>query len=133
MKRADRYYNEKGEVGYIVSPEFGGGWFTANGDKYPDCATDPELIQMVLDAHHHMNNMDIPFLFTVRTCWDRHPEMLQIKNDILAYARAKWPDRYWDFSTLHVQWGKPGDVVKYKSYDGAETAKAYSLVDDFIL
>lgn len=44
-----RYYNDKGEVGVLISTDYGSGFSKDLESKYKDIVFNPTLIQMVLD------------------------------------------------------------------------------------
>lgn len=118
-----RYINDLGKVGYIVSPGYGCGWFSQNGNEYPECATDPELITMVLELNDWLKDHSDELTYEDRN-WDyaKHPEVTRRYNAIMDYAKTKWPNGYWTAHKLYVQWGNPGNTVAFSEFDGDESA-----------
>ena len=43
----EKYYNDKGEVGVLYSPDFGAGWYSWNKTR-PEILFDKKLIELVL-------------------------------------------------------------------------------------
>lgn len=139
-RRPDRYYNDKGQVGYIVSTEYGCGWYTDNGDEYPDCATDPELVAMVAEAQQYIVDNRHTLGYEVVSTWEalrdgvpKDATLYALHKRIKAYANEKWPNGHWSFHSLTVNWGYPNDFVKFSVFDGAESAYAYAPEDTLVL
>ncbi|QDJ96307.1 hypothetical protein Xoosp13_120 [Xanthomonas phage Xoo-sp13] len=130
-RQTNRYYNDKGEVGYIVSPGYGVGWFSQNGDTYPDCGTDPTLIRMVLNVWDWIKANEDVLAHAEKRNWDsaKHPELKRRYIEIINYANTKWPDAYWSAHELCVQWGRPGYLVAFEEFDGNESAYSYKTED----
>jgi hypothetical protein len=93
-----------GQVAVLISPDFGGGWYSWNRDC-PDMLTDAGLADLVLKG-----------------------DLDQIK----AYATLKWPDAYLGgVDSLTVVWIPQGTEIKIAEYDGSETIE-YRWSDDWI-
>ena len=94
----EKYYNEKGEVGVIISPGYGAGWSTWNGNN-PELVFNKQLVEAVL-------NVD--------------------KNKILELAQSLCPDGYFGgASNLRVKFLTTGTSFFIDEYDGAESITFY--------
>jgi hypothetical protein len=124
------YRNMQGNRGFIVSPNYGLGWYTYNGDTFPDCATDPTLVEMVAEYQRIRNQPNLTY--SERNERGRlHPDLLEQQEKIKAYANSKWPGGSWVVDNLQVEWVSDGPcVVTYTVYDGAETATVMPIDRD---
>jgi hypothetical protein len=95
-----KYYNDKGEVGVLVSPGYGAGWYSWNPDQ-PELLFDKDIVQAVLDGD---------------------------KDKVEAVAEEKYGDSIYigGASNLIVVWLKPGTLFRIDEYDGAESLITYS-------
>lgn len=127
-KSKKRYYNDKGEVAYVTSPGYGTGWYTQNGNRYPDCATDPGLITLILDLIKYVRDNHDKLSYNDRRNWDyAKDEGIQTRyKRIIAYAKKKWPEGYWSGHDFDISYAPEGYMVKYEEFDGAESSYAYA-------
>lgn len=101
----EKYYNEKGQVGVIVSPSFGGGWSTWNVDS-ETLMFDKELVEVVLKGD---------------------------SSEIKRIAETLCPDGYFgSFEDLEVEFLEPGTKFYIKEYDGSECIVVYNPEDYFV-
>lgn len=49
----EKYYNEQGEVGVLISPGFGAGWSTWAHSESDDIVFDKTIVEMVIGGKHH--------------------------------------------------------------------------------
>ena len=95
-----KYYNEKGEVGVLVSPGFGAGWYSWNTDR-PELLFDKDIIQAVLDGDTYKAE---------QVTIDKYGE-----------------DPYTGgASGLVVEWLPPGTLFRIEEYDGSESLITYT-------
>lgn len=100
----EKYYNEKGQVGVIISPEYGSGWSTYN-DNNSQLVFDANLIEAVL-------NQNIT-------------EILTIAENIL-------PNGYFSsVNKLEVVFLEPGTIFRIDEYDGFESIVIYNPSEYF--
>lgn len=100
-----RYYNEKGLVGVVISPDYGFGWSAYENDpkKAEFMRTNPALVKAVLEDAENFS------------------EIQKIFKD----AGIEYPgDNY-----LEVQFLKPGTKFYIDEYDGLESIRT---VDEII-
>jgi hypothetical protein len=101
MSANRRYYNDKGQVGVLVSPGFGAGWSTwENGvDVF-----DYEMIEAVLTK--------------------------QRKGESEKIARSKYPNAYLGgVADLTVKFVNSGTKFHIREYDGYETLETIDDID----
>ena len=85
---------QDGKVAVLYSPEFGGGWYTWNGDQ-PQLMFDPAIVKYVEDEN-----------------W----------GDLEVYMELKYPRAYLGgMLDLKVQWITEGTEFKIVEYDGFES------------
>lgn len=84
----------------LYSPYFGAGWYTWNTD-YPDCITNPEIIDMVEGG---------------------------VSSKLIKYrAKELWPNGYWDGArNLEIREIEEGIPFRIEEYDGSESVKLQS-------
>ena len=127
------HVNDKGERGVIVSPRYGTGWYSYNGDQYPDCATDPELVRMVLEYEQIRSQPHLKY-------YERDPGDSRLLSDlktlqilIKQLADAKWPEGYWNPEGLRVEWVPANYIVTFTELDGSEDIQCRSIDSDMLL
>ena len=91
----EKYYNEKGEVGVLLSPEYGGGWYTwgrLDVENPEELIFDKTLIEMILNK---------------RTC-----------EEIEKYVLNRWPEMdSASIDDLSVEFLPKGTVFRINEYD----------------
>lgn len=93
----EKYYNEKGEVGVIVSPGYGAGFSTWANDK--------------------------------KICFDKEFIELILKNDeegLVRLKEEKYPDDYFEYRDLKVEFVPRGTRFRIEEYDGAESLMVFN-------
>lgn len=103
MRRDDRYYDEDGDVGILISYGFGVGWSTWNEEHAELLATHPALVKLCLED-------------------GSREEAVQILKDLL--PPSEFDELYfggWD--QCRVVWVKPGVVFEIVEYDGNESLR----------
>jgi len=114
------FINNKKDRAFIVSPEYGIGWYTQHAQKYPECATDPELVGLVLEYQTLIaESKDRRSKPEVREAAQKNVEFL--KTRIEQYASYLWKDGFWKADGLRVEWAPEHSIVRYSDLDGAET------------
>jgi len=101
-KEGTRYYNDKGEVGVLISPGYGAGWSTWNDHEIREqFLFDPGLITLVLQNKSHI--------------------------DLQLYAEQRWAEVHskgelycGGLSCVRVVWLPPGSIFRIKERDGNE-------------
>lgn len=94
----EKYYNEKGEVAVLYSPEFGAGWYTWNTEfeNSEGLLFDKTLVEMVLK---------------------RTP-----KDEVKEYVNEKWGDVYMGgYDDIEVKFLPEGTAFQVTEYDGCES------------
>lgn len=103
----DKYYNENGEVGVIVSRGYGAGWYSWNRDTQygTDILFDKTLVEMIL------NKTKI--------------------EEIEKYVDTKYPDCYSGGieDSLDVEFMPEGSHFIVEEYDGAEHIEYIENID----
>ena len=90
----NKYYNDQGHVGVLLSSGWCVGWSTWN-PQYPDMLFDKDIIELVLGNATYDQIMDI--------------------------AKKKWPDAYLGgVDGLHVTFMKPGTTFMVQENAGSE-------------
>ena len=107
----DKYYNEKGEVGVIISRDYGAGWYSWNRNCQ-DILFDKELVAMILHA---------------KTCGHFYSELEQIKK----YVEEKYPECYIGGLDcgIDVEFVPQGTNFVVREYDGAESIEYINNID----
>lgn len=107
----DKYYNENGEVGVIVSRGYGAGWYSWNRDC-KDILFDKELVTMILQAKDS-NNFDLKL------------------EEIKKYAEHKYPWCYMGGleDGIDVEFVPQGSNFIVVEYDGAEHIEYIEDID----
>ena len=100
----EKYYNEKDEVGVIVSPGYGAGFSTWASNK--EICFDKEFIELIL------------------------------KNDeegLVRLKEEKYPDDYFEYRDLKVEFVPKGTIFEISEYDGSEYLRIISFPQDFLI
>lgn len=100
----EKYYNEKGQVGVIVSPNFGAGWSTWNSNS-ETLMFDKKLVEAVLKGND---------------------------SEIKRIAETLCSGGYFSTKTLEVEFLEPGTKFHIKEYDGYESIVIYDPEDYFV-
>ena len=95
-----KYYNEKGEVGVLISPGYGSGWYSWN-ESMPQLLFDKDIIQAVLDGDN-----------------DKAEQVAIDKYGEDIYTGGA--------SDLVVVWLQPGTMFRIEEYDGSESLITYT-------
>lgn len=125
-----KYYTDKrGYRGFVYSPRYGTGWYTENGKKYPDCATDPDLVALVQEYWEARSNPNLTYAErNERGRLDRDVGILLAS--IERYARYKWPDGLWDGNGLCVEWVPGRCIVTFEAESGSEIIEVKPVEND---
>ena len=93
----EKYYNDKGEVAVIYSPDFGAGWYTWNTEYGDELLFDKTLVEMILA--------------------DKSSEELR------AYAEEKWGENIFcgGLGSCEVEFLPVGTAFIIDEYDGNES------------
>lgn len=100
----EKYYNEEGEVGVLVSPGYGAGFSTWTGN--PNICFDKDIIECVLNDD---------------------------RKGVEKIMAEKYNDVYFGCDKLIVEFLKPGTVFEIKEYDGAESLRVISYPENFLV
>ncbi len=99
----EKYYNEKGEVGVIVSPGYGAG-FSTWGSR--EMCFDKEFVELVLKND---------------------------KEGLTRLKEEKYPDDYFEYLDLEVEFIPKGTIFEISAYDGSESLRIISFPQDFLI
>lgn len=103
----DKYYNDKGEVGVLISGGFGAGWSTWNSEFANEMLFDADIVKLILDFQNGFKHIRFN---------------KEIIDKIKALAKEKWPGGYFGGAdTLEIEWLAPGTTFTVEEYDGSET------------
>ena len=101
----EKYYNEKGEVAVLYSPDFGAGWYTWNTDleNSKELLFDKTLVEYVLEKDY---------------------------EKAANYAVGRWPVIYTGgLFQLEVMFLPEGTAFQVTEYDGCEDIEICEHVD----
>ena len=107
----EKYYNDKGEVGVLYSPEFGAGWYSWN-EKYPEILFDKKLVEMVLQKGEDEDYIS--------------EEAMQYIKDTYGKKRGFYMG---GASTLEVEFLSKGTKFRIDEYDGNESIEILDKID----
>lgn len=105
---SDKYINEEGLVGVIISPEFGAGFHTWN--DIPGLCFDKDIIQMILEDKPIQDLTDF----------------VEAKYDHTGYVSTL------GLSDVRIIWLKPGTQFFIEEYDGSESITLIEDNDDLL-
>ncbi len=95
----EKYYNDKGQVGVIISPKYGAGWSTWN-ENNEALIFDKNLVEAVLEKDYE--------------------EVVRIANEL-------YPDGFFSgYSNLVVVFLEPKTAFQINEYDGSESICVYN-------
>lgn len=100
----EKYYNENGQVGVIVSPGYGAGFSTWAHD--PQICFDKDIIELVLND-----------------------DMVKIAKLMV----EKYPKDFFSCRQLRVEFLEPGTVFRINEYDGFEELVVINYPNDFLI
>lgn len=104
INNMEKYHNEKGQVGVIISPNFGGGWSTWN-DNNPWLVFHKPLVKAVLRKNY---------------------------EEIKVIAEKINPGGYFSTKDLEVVFLDQGTTFCIQEYDGSESIVIYEPENYFV-
>lgn len=108
MDKVERYINEDGKVGVLISPSYGAGWSTyPSGDKKEFLLFDKGLVELALneaseeEVEEYIKSMDVGYVYC-----------------------GGWED-------VVVHWVEPNETFVIDEYDGYESLEYLSCIRTF--
>ena len=101
MSNLEKYYNSKGEVGVLISPEYGSGWSeqALNREMRDFLLMDKTLVKWALEGAS--------------------------EEEVYSYVENKFDDLVYGWGDVEVRWLAPGTKFRIHKYDGSESIIEY--------
>ena len=112
MNKVERYINEDGKVGVLISGGYGAGWSTwgSNGDR-EFLLFDRGLVALALDKESAYEN-------------ENQALVDQSFVDVAEYLHVNNRDTYTGgWAGVYVKWMNPGTEFMVEEYDGSESLR----------
>ena len=106
MEKVERYINEDGKVGVLISPGYGAGWSTWNDNK-EFCLFDKRLVELAIAG----------------VCEEEVEEQIE-SMDIGHVCCSGWED-------VVIHWVEPNEMFVVDEYDGSESLTYLSCIRTF--
>lgn len=126
------YLNAEGEVGVVYCANYGIGWYSHIGDKHPDCATDPTLVELVVKYRKEREIIEEREDVRSWELYDDHELIKPLTKPIYDYIGEKYSNTYCNASSFDVKFFPQGVNVEVEEHDGLERLHI-SYRDDTII
>ena len=114
MDKVERYINEEGKVGVLISGGYGAGWSTWANDKDREFLLfDRGLVELVFEKEAAYESRD-----------DEWQKIDKSFDDVAEYLHANNRDIYTGgWAGVYVKWMDPGTEFIVEEYDGSESLR----------